>query len=245
MLRPLEWTERYEGNAELADLELGVFTPNGDQIYTTTAIEEAPTYYAASITLDRKYAGQTLILRWRSITKSINEILQVFVAGERLASQVIAGIAGELPDPPAYLDDSLFEQEEGYLYNSSDTIPIPQYSAVYLESDDRDGAAMASNTEGAFFGITQAGLDTGATQCLIVKGGPSQARCASAETWVYGDPVYISESLGLVTNDPDLTTPGVWVVPIGYVFAAKASGTAVGTVMVQKIVAYQVADEGE
>ena len=245
MLRPLSWTERLEAVAGIADLELGVFTTEGDQIYTAPALEEDPTYYGAKIELDEDYAGQTLLLRWRSLAAGVNSIVSVFIAGERLAASVIAGVSGELPDPPAYEDDSLFSRTTGYLFNADDAAAISQYSAVYLDKVDRNGAVLTDNTVGEFFGIVQSSMDAGASQSMVVTGGPTQARCPAAEEWGYGDPVYVSGTPGLVTNNPDVLTPGVWVVEIGYAFAAKLVGITVGTIIISKTPKYVVAGAEE
>jgi len=239
MLRPLVWTERVEAAAGLEDLELGVFASDGTQIFTVSGTEEFPTIYRAYVELNETYAGATYILRWRSVATSWQTILTVFVTGETLTAEAIASMATEVPDPPAYADGSQWEPITCWIFNSSDTVPIPQYSAVRLAAGDRDGAEMALNDDGEFFGVVQSGLGAGATQSQVIVSGPTRVR-ATAEAWAYSDPLYLDVTAGVVTSDPDLTTPGVWVVPIGNALADKAADEAIGYLGIVKGYKYVV-----
>jgi uncharacterized protein YfaS (alpha-2-macroglobulin family) len=90
MLRPLEWTERYEGVPGLA-LELGVFSASGDQVFTGRATEESAGLYRVDVSLEEDLAGEHYILRWRlyAAPHTVLDASAVFVTGERLPESAV------------------------------------------------------------------------------------------------------------------------------------------------------------
>ncbi len=118
-----------------------------------------------------------------------------------------------------------------YEANSSNTVAITANSVVAMVSGDNDGVAMADAASHAFFlGFANAAI-SGAASGVIVREGKVTVRKVSAETWSYGDKVFVaSSSDGNSAGELTKTAPATaseYKIPVGYAISgagASASG---------------------
>lgn len=124
-------------------------------------------------------------------------------------------------------------------FNASPSVSIPEYSVVALvsishSSANRDGLLQATAVASAddagqnqlsdIYGIVQSNTGSGATT-QIVRAGRTKIRKPSAQTWLAGEPIWLSDTLGTASNLQPTASPH-WSRLLGY--AAEGSTGNIG-----------------